>query len=170
MNTPVNNSQFSSVQSLKSIGQANRSLKLVIFSVGQLNVALAIDSVKKVINYTPVFSSGLTHLGMAHVDDGEITVIDLHKRLYRVSQPLESGVRGYLIVAKNSSGEVFGILVSQTPTLLDVPMSQIRALPPSYRQSDTLEIASHVTIIPQAEEKMTVFVLDADRLIPAVLA
>lgn len=160
-NLPSNNEQ-------SNLGQSNRSIKLLVFSVGKLNLALPVDIVKKVINYTPIYSSGLNHMGVAHIDDREITVIDLHKRLYHVSQPMPAGSRGYLVLSRNNLGESFAILVAQTPALQDISMSQIRALPESYRRSDTLEIASHVTVVKQKNESMTVFLLDVDRLVPPI--
>ena len=143
-----------------------RLLKLVSFRIGNLNVALRIDAVKKIINRTTVYSSGLNHLGVAHVGDQEITVVDLHKRLFNVSQIQESGTQGYLILAKSKS-EPFGILVTETPTLMDVSLSHLRVLPESYRRADTLEIASHVAVIPQPTE-MTIFLLDVERILPRV--
>lgn len=149
--------------------QTTQTLKLLIFSVDKLKVALSIDVVKKVINYTPVHGSGLNSVGIAHLEDREITVVDLHHRLFKVSQPVTSGVRAYFILANNSIKEEFGIIVSQAPTLLDVPLSTIRALPESYRRADTLEIATHVMMIPQTPESITVFLLDVDRLVPPVV-
>ena len=146
--------------------QAARLLKLVSFQIGSLNVALRIDAVKKIINRTTVYSSGLNHLGMAHVGNQEITVVDLHKRLFNVSQIQESGTQGYLILTKSKS-EPFGILVTETPTLMDVSLSHLRVLPESYRRADTLEIASHVAVIPPPTE-MTVFLLDVERILPRV--
>jgi purine-binding chemotaxis protein CheW len=151
-----------------NLGQSSRSLKLLIFSIGKLNLALPVEIVKKVLDSAPVYGSGLNHMGIARIDDHEITVVDLHKRLFHVSQQLSSDSRVYTIVARNSVGESFGILVGQTPTLQDVSLSQIRALPASYRRADTLEIASHVTVIAQKEESLTVFLLDPDRLVPPV--
>lgn len=162
MNNLPNNNESS------TLGQSNRTVKLLIFSVGKLNLALPVDIVKKVINYTPVYSSGLNHMGVAHIDDREVTVIDLHKRLYNVGQPMVSGSRGYLVLTRNNLGEPFAIWVAQTPSLEDILMSQIRALPESYRRSDTLEIASHVTVVQHKNESMTIFLLDVDRLVPSI--
>ena len=65
-----------------------------------------------------------------------------------------------------TTGEPLGIMVAQTPILLDVPLSQIRTLPQSYRQADTLAIASQVAIIPQSDRTiMTVFILDLAKVI-----
>ncbi|MEM7594622.1 MAG: chemotaxis protein CheW, partial [Cyanobacteria bacterium P01_A01_bin.83] len=58
-----------------------------------------------------------------------------------------------------------GIFVAQAPNLIDVPQSQIRILPNSYRHADTLEIASHVAIIDQGETSKTIFILDLAKLI-----
>ncbi|MGF1481795.1 MAG: chemotaxis protein CheW [Cyanophyceae cyanobacterium] len=144
---------------------AQRSLKLVFFQIGNLNVAFPIDVVQKIINRTTVYGSGLNHTGIAHVGDQEITVVDLHKRLFQTSQLEESGTTGYIVLFKNSHGEQMGILSVQTPTLMDVSLSELRVLPESYRRADTLEIASHVAVIPQVPESLTIFLLDSDRLI-----
>lgn len=167
MNNYLMNPKLSTVAS-SAAQQAKKLLKLLVFRIGNLNFALPIESVKKVINYTQVYSSGLGHLGVAHVGEQEITVIDLHKRLFKSTQQIQDGSQSYLIIAKNSISENFGILVEQTPSLIDVPSSQIRALPESYRRADTLEIASHVTVIPQESESLTVFLLDVDRLVAPV--
>ena len=144
------------------------SLKLLIFNIGSLNLALPVEFVVKVANYTNIYSSGLNHLGMAHVGDRDITIIDLHKRLFEVSQIPQSGEKAYFIVVRNNSGEQFGILVTKTPSLIDVQSSLIRGLPESYRRADTLEIASHVAVIRQEDTSATIFILDADMLLPTV--
>jgi purine-binding chemotaxis protein CheW len=92
-------------------------------------------------------------------------VIDLHKKLFKVSQSQISGQKGYLIIVLNSLGEYFGIWVQETPTLQDIALSQLRVLPESYRRSDTLAIASHVMVIPQENNSKTVFLLDVDQLL-----
>lgn len=148
------------------MSQENKSLKILLFTVGSLHLAFKIDVVVKVNRYTPVLGSGLTHFGITNLGDREITVIDLHQRLFHSSQPRPSQTGGYLLLAKNSVEEVFGIVVGQTPTLLDVSLSQIRVLPESYRQADTLKIATHVILLTQGEEKLTVFLLDPDELLP----
>ena len=150
--------------------QEIKLLKLLIFNIGSLNLALPVEFVVKVVNYTNIYSSGLNHLGMAHVGDREITIIDLHRRLFQTSQIPQSGEKAYFIVARNNRGEEFGILVTKTPSLIDVPSSQIRALPRSYRGADTLEIASHVAVIPEEDTSVTIFILDTDMLLPTVAA
>jgi purine-binding chemotaxis protein CheW len=142
------------------------SLKLIVFGVGSLNLALPIESVYKVVNHTSVYSSGLNHVGVAHVGDGEVTVVDLYRRFFKESQNSKFGLGGYLVLVKNTTGELYGIPVADTPVLLEVPTSLVRILPESYRRADTLEVASHVAVIPQEVAPLTVFILDVDLLLP----
>ncbi len=164
MATQTTSYYTSAVNPYNGPGETSRR-KLLIFQTGTLDLALPIESVKKITHYTPLQGSGTTAVGLIHVDEMEITAIDLHKRLFRVPQPPLEG-RQFLILAKNSIEELFGILVSETPSLLELPVSQIRTLPESYRRGDTLEIASHVTRLQRNEQSLTVFILDVDRLVP----
>ena len=141
------------------------SLKLIVFDIGKLTVACPIERVKKIINRTPVHGSGLSHIGITHFDDHEVTVVDLHQRLFGSSQTNAPHSKGYLVIVQNAQGELFSIPTASAPTLMEAPLSRIRALPESYRRSDTLEIASHVAMIPQAEESLTIFLLDVNRLL-----
>jgi purine-binding chemotaxis protein CheW len=152
----------------KSQATTTKQVKLVTFGVGNLNAALHIDVVQRVINYSTIYSSGLNHFGIINLGDQEITVIDLHKRLFNTSQPVNPSKPGYLVLVKNSVNEIFGIVVSEAPSLLDVSLDNIRVLPPSYRQADTLSIASHVTVIHQEQGELAIFILVPDELVPPV--
>lgn len=162
------NNNFTNYQNPLQKKQVTKSLKFLLFKVGKLNLALSINEVQKVIQYTPVYGSGLSFFGVAHLGEQEITVVDLHKRLFNESQAIQSGTKGYLILAKNKEGESFCIWIGEAPTLIDVPINQIRELPESYRRADTLKIASHVTVL-QDKESLTVFILDVDHLLVPVL-
>src|ERR671933_1009782 len=146
--------------------QVTSTLKLIVFAMGSLNLALRIESVYKVVNHTAVYSSGLLPVGVAHVGEGEITVVDLHRRFFKSRLPSESQPGGYLVIVKNTTGELYGIGVADTPVLMEVPLSMIRVLPESYRRADTLDVASHVAVIPQEGAPVTVFLLDVNLLLP----
>ncbi|BAQ64099.1 chemotaxis protein CheW [Geminocystis sp. NIES-3709] len=160
MNTPNLSSQSSKANIQK--------VKLLVFSIENLNVALHIDTVQKVVNYSTIFSSGLNHYGLVNLGDQEITVIDLHKKLFNTSQNLTIEDKKYLLLAINSVNETFGILIQSTPELYDISLDTIRELPSSYRRVDTLKIASHVLVIPEEDQNKTVFILDPDELISPV--
>ena len=146
--------------------QVNSLLKLVVFGMGGLNLALRIESVYKVVNHTSTYSSGLGAVGVTHLGEGEITVVDLHRRFFKSSQTNSSNSSGYLVVVQNSTKELYGIPVAETPALMEVPVEMIRVLPESYRRADTLDVASHVAVIPQHGTPLTIFLLDVNRLLP----
>lgn len=163
MNTSIT---INEPQALSNLTHNTKSLsKFLLFQVGKLSLALSVDQIQKVINYTPIFGSGLGAFGVAHIGDQQITVIDLHKQFFKTSQTMILGQKGYLILSKSNMGETFALWVAQTPTLIDVSLSQIRALPESYRRGDTLGAASHVVLIANQTETMTVFILDIYRLV-----
>lgn len=141
-------------------------IKLIVFNMGRLNLALRIESIYKVVNHTSTYGSGLGAVGVTHLGEGEITVVDLHQRFFKASQLSESNLNSYLIVVQNTTGELYGIPVAETPALMEIPRAMIRVLPESYRRSDTLDVASHVAVIPQDGTPLTIFVLDVDRLLP----
>ena len=147
--------------------QATSVLKFVVFSMGSLSLALRIESVYKVVNHTSTYSSGIGAVGVTHLGEGEITVVDLHRRFFQASQLDEASPSIYLVVVQNTTGELYGIPVAETPALIEVPLSMIRVLPESYRRADTLDVASHVAVIPQDNgTSLTIFLLDVDRLLP----
>jgi purine-binding chemotaxis protein CheW len=144
----------------------NSTLKILVFAIDKLTVALPVPWVKKVTKHTALHGSGLSHVNLTHLGETEVTIIDLHQKLFKVSSH-NDGDRGYFIITKdNSLGESLGIIVTAMPILMDVPLSSIRILPATYRSADTLAIASHVAVIPQENQSpLTVFILDLERLI-----
>lgn len=143
---------------------AQKLLKLIVFEMGSLNLALPIDSVYKILNYTPIYGSGMNQVGVTHVGEFEVTVVDLYQRFFKSISTKETA--GYLVLVQNTTGELYGIPVVETPVLMEVSLSQVRVLPESYRRADTLDVASHVAVIPQETAPLTVFVLDVDLLLP----
>ena len=139
------------------------TVKLLVFDIGKLTLALPILHVQKVIRQNEVHSSGLSHVHLTHLQDRELAIVDLHQKIFGTS--LIQSDRGYFIISKNIVGEPLGIVVSQAPTLIDVPASQIRQLPDAYRRSDTLKIASHVTVFSSVETATTIFVLDLSQIL-----
>ena len=139
-------------------------LKVLVFRIGSLNLGLRIESIYKVLNATQIYSSGLNWVGVVHMGDREVTVLDIHRRLFKTSRTNENVQPGYRVVIQNSQGELYGIPVEVVPALMDVPLSTVRVLPESFRHADTLGIASHVAVISQSETPLTLFLLDIDTL------
>jgi len=153
-------------QNFSSISQNQASVKLLVFGIGKLTLALPILQVQKVIRHNPLHGSGLSHVSLTHLDDQEIAIVDLHQKLFKVSLPPQGETKGYFIISKKITQEPIGILVSESPALVDVASNQIRLIPNSYRRADTLEIASHVAVVPQEDgTSQTIFILDLKQLI-----
>lgn len=150
----------------QSASSRRQSIKLLIFTIGKLTLSLPILKVKKVVKYNQIQGSGLSHVGLTHLAEGDLTVIDLHRKIFGSSLAPESQAQGYFLITIAIDSEPLGIFVSEPPSLIDVPTNQIRSIPQSYRHADTLAIASHVTVIPQTDNtSQTIFILDLASLI-----
>ncbi|MEN9257711.1 MAG: chemotaxis protein CheW [Gloeomargarita sp. SRBZ-1_bins_9] len=133
-------------------------MKVLYFPVGSLQVGWPLTQVQKVIPYPTVYSSGQRPIGLAHFEQQEVIVLDLHQYLF--GQPNASPPTHLTVV--RSGGELYGVPCSGIPALMEVAPPEIQPLPPTYRQADTLGLASHV--IRRSEEPLTVFLLDSQRL------
>lgn len=142
--------------------QAVPSLKAIAFTVGNLNLGLRIEQVYKVLGKTRVHGTGLDRVGIAHVGDREVMVVDLNQQLSgSIGGATEAN---YLVVAQNLRGDLVGISVAIVPTLKEVSLSNIRVLPDSYRQTALLGIATHVCQVLE-EVPLTLFLIDVDKLL-----
>ena len=155
-------------------------VKLLVFSIGKLTLALPVKQVKQVTRYTPIHGSGMSYINLTHIGKQQVTVIDLHQKLFGVSQNEIIPEGGYFIITKSRPvtimkdgekichdlvEESLGIRVLETPSLIDVALEDIRILPASYRYADTLEIASHVAIVNRKNQmSQTIFILDLEHL------
>lgn len=149
------------------LNSPKKSIKLLVFKVEKLMLSLPILQVQKVIKYNSVHGSGLSHVNLTHLEDRDIAIVDLHKKIFNVSLPEAVQNQGYFLISQNIRGEPLGILILEPPTLVDVSTTQVRLIPNSYRHADTLEIASHVTVISQPDNaKQTIFILDLEKLGP----
>ncbi|GAC1448563.1 MAG: hypothetical protein NVS2B14_17000 [Chamaesiphon sp.] len=163
MNITLSNSTSSDFDELDNLPSAP-PIKMLVFSMGGLNLGLRIESIYKVLNSTQIYGTGLNWVGLAHVGDSEVTVLDLQRRLFASNITTEKFQGGYLVIVQNIKGELYGIPVETVPALIDVPLSSIRVLPESFRNADTLGIASHVAVVSQAETSLTLFMLDVNTL------
>lgn len=164
-NNLINSTANNFVESA-STTNAVASLKMAVFDIGNLKLALRIETIYKVLNQIPVYGSGANGVGIAHVGDLEVTVVDLHRQLVGTSLVNDGSQKGYLIVIQNSHGELYGVPVAAVPTLRDIPLSHIRVLPESFRFGNMFAIATHVAVIPQENQaSLTIFLLDTEHLV-----
>lgn len=153
-----------------SMQQASRSdriasVKMIVFTVGTFNLALPIEIVYKVLNQIPVYGSGLNGVGIAHVGELEVTVIDLHRQLFQSSIINETAKKGYLLILHSKSSDLYGIPVASVPVLMDLSLASIRVLPESYRSGDILQMATHVCYLPEEEPPLTIFLVNPEQML-----
>jgi len=132
-------------------------MKVLHFPLGSLQVGLPLTQVQKVLPYPTVFSSGQKPVGLAHFEEQEVVVIDLHHYLFGQVNPIPAT---HLIVVKGNT-EFYGVPCTGMPALVDILPEQIRQIPATYRQGDTLGLASHVARLNN--DTMTLFLLDSQR-------
>jgi chemotaxis signal transduction protein len=164
MNSTLMNTQFP----LANISQKNTSLhnmKVVVFPIGSLNCAINIFSIYKVVKSTRFYGEDNNWVSMTRVGDREVTILDLRRRLFPNELGEATSTQVYIIVLQNSQGDLYGIPVNGIPSLIDLAVDQIRVLPDSFRQANALGIASHVAIVPQSSESLTLFLLDTEFLL-----
>ncbi|BBC24394.1 chemotaxis protein CheW [Pseudanabaena sp. ABRG5-3] len=139
------------------------TLKFLIFSMGDLNLAMGIDSVVRIIPLPKIYRSGDKLLGIIIYEDQEIVVIDLYKKIYGQEANI---MKGFLVIF-GGIRSLYGITIATLPNVQDVALSSLQAIPADYRDRDTLGIASHMMQIPikKFEEPQTVFLLDAELLL-----
>lgn len=153
---------------MKTVETTTNTLRVVTFPVGELTLAVPIQAVYRVLSQIPIAGSGERGVGVAHLEDYELTVFDLEYKLF--TKPRETGIvhapMGSHVIVVQSQAEVLGLLVKQAPTLMNLARDRVRVLPASYRKTDTLGFCSHVAVLQEEKETMTVFLLDVEQLMP----
>ncbi len=130
--------------------------------LGELTIACRIETVYKVVAQSKIHSSGLGYTGLTHIDGHAAVVVDLHHKLFNTSI---ADQRGYFVILKPQVGDLVAIPVTTSPNLMDIPRDHVKVLPAAYRQSDTLNIASHVAVVPHGDKTLTLFIVDENALI-----
>ena len=138
------------------------TLKFLIFTMGNLNLAMGIDSVIRIIPLPKIHRSGDKLLGLATYDEQEVLVIDLYKRIYGQEASIS---KGFLVIFAGKSS-LYGVTIAVLPNVEDVPVTNLQPVPSEYRDRDTLGIASHMMQVSiKKSSPQTVFLLDSDLLL-----
>lgn len=143
------------------------TVRVVTFPIGTLTLAIPIESVYRVLSQITIHGSGERGVGVAHLEDFELTVFDLEYHLFieNIKNSVNRVNKNHVIVVQ-SQQEIVGLQVKEAPSLKNIPRDQVRVLPDSYRKADTLHFCSHVAILEEIEAKTTIFLLDVERLLP----
>jgi chemotaxis signal transduction protein len=141
------------------------TLKVLLFSLGHLYLAIRLEGVQKVIPMPEVIKSGAKRLGVAHFEDREAIVLDLFQTIYDRSATKGNG---YLVVLETDQN-LYGITVPTLPMMKEIPVADFRPVPADYRDRDALGIAEQMTQIAlNPTQDVTVLLLDPQRLLNLV--
>lgn len=150
--------------SMNSLESAETCKAIIISIAGHL-MALPVTAVFKVIRSSFVYSSSLGENKIIHIEEQTLPLIDLHHLLITIKpnnelqESLTSEEEKFLVLAKSDTGKLVAIVVDEPPTLMDLPLSNIYALPAS-QQKNIGNIANNIAIVPYKNSHLTVMLLD----------
>ncbi|MEM1366647.1 MAG: chemotaxis protein CheW [Cyanobacteria bacterium P01_H01_bin.15] len=138
-------------------------LKVMSFRVGDLHIALSLQSIQRIVNHQVV--DALSYDGMHEVDGKTVPALNLFELFYKMPLPADALTPTNLILSKTSENQLFGVAISHLPTLLDLTTGQLRPLPEDWQQSPVFQSLAYFAQLPQEDaQPLTVCVLDCDRL------
>ncbi|MFW6359759.1 MAG: chemotaxis protein CheW [Chroococcales cyanobacterium] len=133
-------------------------IKLVTFSVGNEQYAIAIHAVQRILQESIPTNLMEQGLALKEYDSQTLTLINL-SRVLSHSDPCDYH---YLIIGILKNGDRIGIPVSQMPSILDIPEEKITDIPDSYRQANLHPCLDK--LLHTADGKI-VFALNLEKLI-----
>lgn len=154
-----------SQQRLSDIATINQpGLRAIVFEIDNYRFALPIDAVLKIVPCPPLSSPIQDGIGIADWEAQTITVIDLYQKFFQPtaqnSQKSPYNNR-FLILTMTQDREICGFAIDRSPTLMDIPLNDIRSVPLSYRQVAELGFVSHMAILSneRTEQPLKIFLL-----------
>lgn len=139
-------------------------------------------AIAKVIHCPPLQTPGLGRTGLIHLEQKVIRILDLHRLINSTGDSGDSGDSSdalgdqdalFLVIARQSNGELCGIPVDTPPDLLELSRSQIQPLPPSAQQDAILSLSQLIAVLPRESTEdedanpvtdTTLLLLDLDRV------
>ncbi|MCY7367676.1 MAG: chemotaxis protein CheW [Chamaesiphon sp.] len=122
------------------------TIKLIVFNLGEVSFGIPMTKIDRVVNKTNLDRDLKINAG--------IEILDLHHRLFGTSIVNPTAM---VIV---TGDRLAGIPIDTTPTLISIPLDQIRILPPEFRTNNPLGIASHIAMTSIGNSELTIFILE----------
>ena len=122
------------------------TIKLIVFNLGEVSFGILMTKIDRVVNKT--------NLDRDFNFSAEIEILDLHHRLFG------SSIVNPTTMVIFRGDKLLGIPIDTTPTLISVPLDQIRILPAEFRTNNPLGIASHIAMTSIDDTELTIFILE----------
>jgi chemotaxis signal transduction protein len=133
--------------------------------------ALPLEAIVKIVNCPPDLGNFSQGIGIATLEGQMTTVVDL---AYRVApdRPTTAADRKFLILLQTETQEPCAIPVATFPTLLDLPLTAVRAIPALYRQVNEINFASHMATVDRADGRspLQIFLMGMTHILADKLA
>lgn len=168
---------MSQITAHSSIADASttETCKSIVVKISQHLLAIPVNAVFKVIRSSLTYgSSMLGENRLIHIEEQTLPLIDLRSLLATVKP--DNSLQGalnkttetetFFVLAKSDSGKLVALVVDEPPVLMDLPLSQIYALPASQQQSIG-NIASHMAISTRQNQHLSVMLLDLQQALLA---
>jgi hypothetical protein len=123
------------------------TLELVVFEIGEVSFGIPMHQIERVIN--DLF------LGEDYSLTQDVQILDLHHLLFgiAISHP------NAMAIFRGDLQKLYGIPIDTIPSIISVPLDRIRILPPEFRTTNPLGIASHVAMIAVPPTESIIFIL-----------
>ena len=146
-------------QRLSYISSDIKLLKVLMFEIVNYVFALPISVIFKVINCPPITETIDSNLGIADFEGQTVIVVNLTQKLSTQTSSTNNQQKSFLILSQTRKGELCGITIEKSPTLIELPIDNIHPLPSSARQIYPLSLATHVAVFPKSEDSPKIFLL-----------
>jgi len=142
--------------------------KFIIFTITNYWLALPINQVIKIVNFDNKSNNELTKFGLVQLGRHTIKILDLRWHNLEISGNLPTVIpqQPFLLIIRDLQRELCGIVVDETPDLLELPHAIIKVVPQSNRPSNgILGMVSHVAVVSGENLTRTIFILDLNRVL-----
>ncbi|MEW6494272.1 MAG: chemotaxis protein CheW [Cyanobacteriota bacterium] len=145
--------------------------KFIVFRIADYYLALPLNQVIKVVNFSPTLSSGLNTMGVIQLGRHMIRVLDLREQLNAGGSEQLPPTPPFLVITRTAEGQLCGIGVEEPPNLVELPLDLMRSLPKSdYSNKPALNLVSHAAVVSQENVTMTIFLLDVERFLKPTIS
>ncbi|MBE9029289.1 hypothetical protein IQ266_05875 [filamentous cyanobacterium LEGE 11480] len=140
------------------------TLRVLVAPFKNLWLAVPMVVTRKIIRLTEA-EAQLKHGDRLQVDNFSVQICRLYEHIYDHPNP-QPETHG--VVLHLSPTQILAVPMPQLPTIINLPKAELQPIGADYRDLFRLEVASHITLMPETDTERTVFLLDMDKLMELV--
>lgn len=151
------------------------SYKVVAFHISGHWLALPTSAVLKITRFPTGVNNGVEGVRLKIWNNSPLVYLNLHSllspkqnQLFPIPDGQTSGSSELVIIARSRAAETCAIPVTQSPTLMEIPVSDIKVLPPHYHQA-IQGIAEHVAVLSHQGSVLNILLLNLQQALDKTL-